>query len=123
MNTTRSKEVTSYIEMADPRAEPILMELRELIVSAVPNAEEVMSWNAPFYKYHGYLAGFAAYTQHVRVGIVGDEISPEDRKVFEELGYTTLERAIQIKFDQKVPTEALKRVFQTKAKMNEAKVH
>jgi len=49
------------------------------------------------------------------------ELQSEDRKTLEEKGYITGKKTIQIKFDQKVPTTAIKQILEAQAKMNEAK--
>ncbi|MDO8670620.1 MAG: hypothetical protein Q7O66_04225, partial [Dehalococcoidia bacterium] len=51
----------------------------------------------------------------------GVRLQSEDRKTLEEKGYKTGNKTIQIKFDQKVPTTAIKQILKTQTKMNEAK--
>ncbi len=115
------KDVAIYIEHQPEEHQVMLQEIRALITAAVPKAEETISWNAPFYKYHGYLAGFAAYKKHVRFGIVGDSIPDDFRAKLEKKGYEVLERGVQIKYDQKVPTTELKQLLKAKAKLNESR--
>ncbi|WP_122090948.1 iron chaperone [Halalkalicoccus subterraneus] len=47
------KNVDSYIANAGTEARPTLEQLRELIKSAVPEAEEGIRYNVPFYTFHG----------------------------------------------------------------------
>jgi uncharacterized protein YdhG (YjbR/CyaY superfamily) len=86
-----------------------------------PEAEEGISWGEPFYKYHGELAGFAAYKNHVSFGFGAAVLQSKDRKTLEKKGYKTGKGTMRIKFDQKVPTTAIKKILKTKTKMNEAK--
>lgn len=72
----------------------------------------------PFYKYHGILAGFAAYKNHVSFGLCA-VLQNKNRKMLEEKGCKTGKQTIQIKFDQNVPSTAIKQIL--KAKMNEDK--
>lgn len=44
-----------------------------------------------------------------------------DRKMLEEKGYATGKKTMQIRYDQKVPVTAIKRILKAQAKMNEAK--
>ena len=90
------------------------------IRSAVPKAEEGISWGILFYKYHGLLAWFATFKNHVTFGFVF-ALRSKDRKMLEEKDYMTGKKTIQIKFDQKVPTALIKQILKAKAKMNEAK--
>ena len=39
-----------------------------IIRSAVPDAEETISWPVPFYRRNGALGGYAAYKKHVSFG-------------------------------------------------------
>ena len=114
------KDVDSYIACSDKEARPHLEELRKIITSTTPNAEEKISWGVPFYWYHGALAGFAPFKNHVGFGFAF-VLQSKDRKMLEEKGYTTGIKTIQIKFNQKVPTTAIKQILKTQARMNEAK--
>jgi uncharacterized protein len=90
------------------------------IKSAAPKAEEGISWGVPFYKYHGLLAGFAALKNHVDFGLAF-ALQNKDREMLGKKGYMTGKKTIQIKFEQKVPTTAIRRILKARAKMNEAK--
>lgn len=115
------KDVDDYIIRSVIDAHPLLQELRKLIKATVPKAEEGISWNVPFYKYQGALAGFATYKNHVSFGIANGVLDGKDREALEKKGYVTGLKTIQIKFDQKVPVTILKRILTSQAKMNEAK--
>lgn len=121
MKMSKPKDVDSYIANSGREARPILKEIREIIISTIPKVEEGISWGVPFYKYHGELAGFAAYKNHVSFGFGAGVLQSKDRKMLEEKGYKTGKGTMQIKFDQKVPTTAIKKILKAKAKMNEAK--
>ena len=120
MRNYGAKDVDFYIASADREARPKLKELRKLIKSAIPKVEEGISWGIPFYKYHGLLVGFSPFKNHVSFGFVV-VLQSKDRKMLEEKGYKTGKKTIQIKFDQKVPTTAIKQILKAQAKMNEAK--
>jgi uncharacterized protein YdhG (YjbR/CyaY superfamily) len=66
----RSKEVDTYISDAGKEARPILRKLRSLFSITVPEAEEKISWDVPFYWWHGPLGGYAVYSKHVTFGAV-----------------------------------------------------
>ena len=119
MKMSKPKDVDSYIANSGREARPILKELRRIIKSTIPKVEEGISWGVPFYKYHGVLVGFAAYKNHVSFGFCV-VLQSEDRKMLEKKGYITGKKTIQIKFDQKVPTTAIKQILKAQAKINEA---
>ena len=117
----KPKDVDSYIANSDKEARPKLEELRNIIKSTIPKAEEGIWYGVPFYRYHGELAGFAAYKNHVSFGFGTAVLQSKDRKMLEKKGYKTGKGTMQIKFDQKVPITAIKKILKEKAKMNEAK--
>ena len=121
MKMYKAKDVDSYIASTGSEARPKLKEIREIIKSTIPKVEEGISWGVPFYKYHGILAGFAAFKNHVSFGFCEIVIQSKDREMLEKNGYITGKKTIQIKFDQKVPTTVIKQILKAKAKMNEAK--
>jgi len=115
-----AKDVDSYIASSGRESRPKIKELRKIIRATIPKVEEGISWGVPFYKYHGVLVGFAAFKNHVSFGFAA-VLQSKDRKMLEKKGYITGKKTIQIKFDQKAPTTAIKQILKTKARMNEAK--
>lgn len=120
MRNYKARNVDEYIANAPKDSQAKLREIRAVIKSAVPKAIEGISWGVPFYKYHGVLAGFAPFKNHVSFGLAF-VIDNNDRKILEEKGYVTGKKTVQIKFDQKVPVTEIKQIIKTKAKMNEVK--
>ncbi len=100
-------------------AHPILKELREIIKSTIPEAEESIGYNVPFYKFHGVHVGFSAFKNHATFGIGADVLQNKNRKMLEEMGYKSGKETIQIKYDQKVPATTIEKLL--KAKVNKAK--
>lgn len=121
MSKVKAEDVDEYIARSALEARPNLIELRELIVSTVPEVEERISYGVPFYRYHGDLAGFAAYKNHVSFGFGADVLPSEDRKMLEEAGYTLGKVTMQIAFDHEVPTTVIQGLLRARARMNEAK--
>lgn len=120
MKNYAAKSVDEYIASAPKETRAKLREVRAAIKSAVPKAEEGISWGIPFYKYQGLLAGFAACKSHVLFGLVF-HLQEKDRKVLEEKGYFTGKKTIRIRFDQKVPVTVIRRLLKEQAKLNEVK--
>ncbi len=120
MRNYKAKDVDSYIASSDEKSRPTMKELRKIIKATIPKAEEGISWGVPFYKYHGVLAGFAVFKNHVTFGLAF-ALQSKDREALEKKGYGTGSKTIQIKFDQKIPTTIIKEILKAKAKANEAK--
>ena len=112
----KPKDVDSYIANSIPEARSVMEKLRKTIKATVPEAEEVISWNVPIYKY-GILAGFSVAKNHVSFG--ADALRSEDREILEEKSYTTGKKTVQIKFGQKVPIAEIRKILHAQAKINE----
>jgi uncharacterized protein YdhG (YjbR/CyaY superfamily) len=63
------KDVNAYIQAAAPQTRAKLQELREFLRSTLPQASEIIWYGVPFYHQGGELIGFAAYAQHISVGL------------------------------------------------------
>lgn len=120
MRNYKAKDVEAFIASSAIEARPHLEELRKIVRSTVPNAEEKISWGVPFYWYHGALAGFVDLKNHVDFGL-SFHLQNKDRKTLEKKGYLTGKKTIQIKFGQKVPTTIIRQILKAQAKINESK--
>jgi uncharacterized protein len=114
-----ARDVDLSIERSERDARAILEALRDVVTTTVPNAEETISWGAPFYRHHGPLAGFAAYASHVSFGCGGKDLAANYRELLERQGYKTGKKTFQIRFGQKVPVGALRRLLKARARANE----
>ncbi len=59
------KDIDDYISIQTPEVQILLEQMRQTIKKAAPEAEEVISYNMPAFKYHGMLVYFAAYKNHI----------------------------------------------------------
>ena len=62
---TTFKNIDEYIRIQTPEVQILLKQMRQTIKNAAPEAEEVISYNMPAFKYHGMLVYFAAYKNHI----------------------------------------------------------
>ena len=114
-------DVDAYIDRATKEAQPILQKLRQLIKETLPKCEEKIWYNVPFYHLDGEVVGFSVLKKHVSVGVSADVMTETEREKLEAAGYPTGKGIFQIKFDQKIPTEQLKRLLKAKVKLNRQK--
>ncbi len=121
MKNYSAKDVDEFIASAPQEARPKLEELRKLIRATIPKAEEKISWGVPFYRYRGPLVGFTSFRNHVSFGLGLSGLSAEDRRTLEDKGYVTGKKIVQIRFDQKTPVTAIKRILKAQARLNEAR--
>lgn len=121
MTNYSAKTVGKYISAAPKASRTHLRELRAAIKSAVPKVEEGISYGKPYYRYHGMLAGFDAYKNHIGFEIWASKLDGDVRKKLQDKGYKTGSRTFQIGYDQKVPSTVIKRMVREQAKINAAK--
>ena len=111
----------AYIAKVAKEAQPILQKLRQLIKETLPKCEEKIWYNVPFYHLDGEVVGFSVLKNHVSVGVGADVMTETEREKLEAAGYHTGKGTFQIQFDQKIPTEHLKRLLKAKVKLNQQK--
>jgi uncharacterized protein YdhG (YjbR/CyaY superfamily) len=109
------EDVDAYIADAPAAAREKLLQIRGIFREVAPQAEEAIAYHMPFYRYHGPLGGFAAYTDHVSLfGALPDELRGE-------LGaYKVGKGSIQFPIDRPLPVALVTKIVRTRARMNEA---
>ena len=118
MATAGAQAVDAYIAAAPTTVQPMLSALRRAIRSAVPEAEERLSYGMPYYAYHGRLIYFAAHKNHVGVyPIIGRE---KDLYAKELKPYLAARATLQFPLGKPLPIALLKKVVRERAKANEA---
>lgn len=112
------KNVDEFIAASPKHTHPHLKKLRQLIKSTLEGVEEKIGWGKPFYKYHGWIAGFDVYTNHIGFEIILGRL-PEDLKLkLEKEGYKTGNKSFQIRYDQEVPVLMIEKLLKVKALEN-----
>lgn len=110
--------VDDYIAGFPSPVKKILSAMRKTIKSAAPNAEELISYQMPAYKYKGVLVYFAAFEKHI-----GFYATPTGHSAFKkELSqYKTGKGSVQFPLTEPLPLELVKRIVQFRVKENEEK--
>src|SRR5664279_6522997 len=112
-----AKDIDAYIDLQSEIARSILSEIRQTIKKTVPEAEELISYRMPAFKYHGMLAWFAAFNHHYSIfiprqilNLFGKELKP-----FE---LSKSKSAIKIPLDKPVPVKLLSKIIKSGAQAN-----
>jgi len=114
-----SAAVDAYVAASPRSVQPMLRELRQAIKSAVPKAEEKISYQMPFYAYHGRLIYFAAHRNHVGLyPIAGRE---KDLYAKELRPYLAAKATLQFPIGKPLPVALIKKVVKQRARDNEAR--
>jgi len=108
--------VDEYLSALPKKVRDILAGLRKTIRQAAPQAEEVISYNMPAFKWKGMLVWYAAHKDHIgfypRASAIlafKDELA----------GYKTSKGAIQFPIEKVIPTNLIKKIVAFRLKENE----
>lgn len=94
-----------------------LEQLRQLIRSIVPQAEEGISYQIPMFKYHGALVGFAAHTNHCSFTTANATTLETFRAALK--GFKFSPSTVQFSPEKPLPDELLKRIIRQRVIENE----
>jgi uncharacterized protein YdhG (YjbR/CyaY superfamily) len=109
-NTFIDSEVDNYISQFPLKAQKVLRSIRKTIHKAIPDAEEIISYKMPAYKYKGkVLIYFAGYNKHI-----GLYATPTGHKQFaKELAkYKQGKGSAQFPLDETIPLDLIARIAQ-----------
>lgn len=100
-------EIDNYIEGFPPVVQKQLKEIRAIIKSAAPEAQELISYCMPAYKLNGVLIYFAGYKGHI-----GFYPTPSGIKQFlpKIQAYKHSKGAVQFPIDQPLPKKLIKEI-------------
>lgn len=109
--------VDEYIAHSSDQARPKLTQIRQLILTGAPDAEEKISWGMPGYKYLGNpLIYFGGFKNHISLFPAGDvEMFKSDLE-----GYTVTKGTIQFQFDKPLPAELIQGIVNERISQIEA---
>jgi uncharacterized protein YdhG (YjbR/CyaY superfamily) len=112
------KDVSSYIAAAPPAVRPKLKQLRAIIRKSAPQAAETISYGMPYYSYHGRLAYFACFKDHISLFAM-PPLEPEFAAVLKDRirGKST----IHFQFDEKLPVALIRKIILARVRRNELK--
>jgi uncharacterized protein YdhG (YjbR/CyaY superfamily) len=96
------REIDAYLESLDEPKRTTLSQMRDTILSVIPDAEECISYTMPAFRVRGkVVAGFAAFSNHL-------SYLPHSGSVFAQLeselsGYTQTKGALHFPVDTPLP--------------------
>lgn len=119
MKNYKAENVEEFITSMPEASHAHLRELQKIMRDTVSGTIEKISWGVPFYRYHGLLAGFAPATKHVTFGLV-TQLPDELKKRFNDAGYKTGNKTIQLPYDKPIPRDLILDMIQMQADNNVA---
>jgi uncharacterized protein YdhG (YjbR/CyaY superfamily) len=113
-----AKNINEYLAQFPENVQIALEELRHTIKEIVPQAEEVISYQIPAFKYHGMLVYFAAYKNHCSFFVGNGSLVG---KMQDELkAYQTTKSAIHFTVDKPLPNALIEKIVKARMAENEA---
>jgi uncharacterized protein YdhG (YjbR/CyaY superfamily) len=117
MAKTDFKNADEYIATFPNSVQDVLQTIRRTIRDAVPDAEEVISYQIPAYKFHGWVFYFSGHKNHYSLSC------PPPFSVFtaftEQLSrYAVSKSAIQFPLDEPVPVQLIADMARYRANEN-----
>jgi uncharacterized protein YdhG (YjbR/CyaY superfamily) len=119
MNKIPPKDIETYIAMQPETIKAALEKMRQVIKTVAPDAEEVISYGMPAYRYHGMLVYFAGFKNHY-------SLFPGNASLIAEMaedlkGYKTSKGTIQFSPDKPLPVGLIKKIVKIRMKENLAR--
>jgi uncharacterized protein YdhG (YjbR/CyaY superfamily) len=112
--TRKSAEVDAYIAAAPKAAQPLLRQLRQVIRTAAPQAEERISYRMPYYHHNGRLVYFAAHANHVGLYALGQTYKAAGLQ-----RYVAAKGTLQFRFDEPLPEAKIAQLVKKRVSENE----
>lgn len=117
MAKTDFKTVDEYIGTFPEEVQADLEKIRQAVKKAVPEAEEVISYQIPAFKYHGWILYFSAYKSHYSISMPPPFTAFEVFKKELE-GYVLSKSTVQFPKNKPLPLELIKDIAKFRAKEN-----
>jgi uncharacterized protein YdhG (YjbR/CyaY superfamily) len=109
------KTFDEYFELFPDDTQIKLKEIRAIIRNVAPDAEEVISYQMPAYKYHGIVVYFAAFSKHIGFypKVSGIETFKNELSV-----YKGAKGSVQFPLDKPLPLELIAKIVQFRVNEN-----
>jgi uncharacterized protein YdhG (YjbR/CyaY superfamily) len=115
------KNIDDYLAYQPEKVREALENLRQIIRETAPEAEEVISYGIPAYKYQGMLVYFAAYKKHC--SLFGGTGSLTEEMKEELKDYKTSKGTIQFTVEKPLPDELVRHIVKYRMKQNVEKMN
>ena len=116
MSDAKPTTVDQYIAGFPPDVRAILEKIRETVRKSVPDAEEVISYQMPAFKYHGMLLYYAAFRDHYSIFAAAARDAPEFRERLAP--YRMSKGTLRFPLDKRVPVGLIRDIARYGAKHN-----
>ena len=109
--------VDEFIALQSPEKHERLLEIRSLIRSVIPEAEELISYRIPCYKHKGLVVGFGVNKNEYSIYAMITTILKEFSKELKD--YRFEKSTLHIRLDQELPVSVMKKIIKKRYEHNE----
>jgi uncharacterized protein YdhG (YjbR/CyaY superfamily) len=108
-----AKDIGEYIELQPEEVRATLTRIRNSIKKAVPEAEELISYQMPAFRLNGMLVWFAAFKKHYTIFFPGKVLQEfkDELKTYELIKSGA---GIKIPLGQSIPYELISRIVKAR---------
>jgi uncharacterized protein YdhG (YjbR/CyaY superfamily) len=112
------KNIDEYLLQVPENQRIALENVRQIIRETAPEAEEVISYGMPAFKYHGMLVYFAAFKKHCSLFSANATVISD---MYPELkDYKTSKGTLQFTPEKPLPADLIKKIVLARMAQNEA---
>ena len=115
MKSKAPKDINGYIAGFPEETQVILEKLRRTIRKAAPEAQEVISYQMPAFKYQGILVYFAAYKNHIGFYPTSTGIAAFKKELS---AYQTSKGTVRFPIDKPLPLDLTSKIVKFRVKEN-----
>jgi uncharacterized protein YdhG (YjbR/CyaY superfamily) len=117
MASTKHQGVEDYINSFPRDIQKILKQVRRTIKKAAPQAEEIISYNMPLYKWNGMLVSFAAWKKHIGLYPIPKTTGELKKKL---TPYEGSKSTLKFPVDKPIPLDLITEIVKLRMKENRA---
>jgi uncharacterized protein YdhG (YjbR/CyaY superfamily) len=114
------KTIDDYLAFQPEKVIGVLENLRQIIRETAPEAEEVISYGIPAFKYQGMLVYFAAYKKHCSLFAGNGALTKQMQEQLKD--YKTSKGTIQFTVEKPLPDELVREIVKIRMKQNLDKI-
>lgn len=115
---TKFKSVDDYFAAFPAKTKALLAILRKTIREAAPEAEELISYNMPAFKWHGMLVYYAGYKAHIGFYPTSSGIKAFQKEL---AAYEGSNGAVRFPLDEPLPLNLIKKMVRFRVRENKEK--
>jgi len=114
------RSVIDYLNMLPDNLYMPLENIRQIIKSLVPDAEETIRYMIPVYKHKGLLVGYGASKNKCSFFVMSQDVLKEFEEEVKDFETTNV--SIRFTLDKPIPNELITRIVMARVAENELKV-